>query len=278
MLNVSLASRPALAVAVIALLVGCGKPADTGTASPSAETAAPAAPAAAPETPAAAPAVAEAAAAVTESAAPPADTSGEQLKLASAAPATAQVWRYQEGQDFKVLTTAQGTASAPDKIEVAEAFWYGCSHCYQFDPMIDAYAAKLPSDVSFVRLPVMWNPTNQIHARIYYTALALGKLDPIHTAVFREIHLNKNMLAKEDEIQAFFVKNGVSEADFQKTFRSFAVEGQLKRARELTERYQVRSVPLMIVNGKYNTDAPGIKNYENMLEIVSELVERERTR
>ena len=266
----------ALAVAALTLLVACGgKPADS---SAPAESAAPAAaPAAQPAADATTPAVGDAAA-VTESAAPPADNTGEQLKLASAAPDSARVWRFQEGQDFKVLTAAQGTTSSPDKIEVAEAFWYGCSHCFQFDPVINDYAAKLPSDVSFVRLPVMWNPTNQIHARLYYTAQALGKLDEIHTAVFREIHVNKNMLATEAEIQAFVAKFGVSAADFQKTFRSFAVEGQLKRAREMTERYQVRGVPLMIVNGKYNTDAPGIKSYDNMLEIVSELVERERAR
>ena len=38
--------------------------------------------------------------------------------------------------------------------------------------------------------------------------------------------------------------------EFQKTFRSFAVESQLKRARDLTERYEVHSVPLLIVDGK----------------------------
>jgi thiol:disulfide interchange protein DsbA len=204
---------------------------------------------------------------------------GEQLKLATAAaPAAEPKWRFQEGQDFKVLTSAQGVTSSPDKIEVAEAFWYGCSHCYQFDPVIGDYAAKLPGDVAFVRVPVMWNPTNQIHARLYYTAQVLGKVEEMHAAIFREMHVNKNMLTSEDEIQKLFAQFGVSEADFRKTFRSFAVDGLLNRAKELTERYQVRSVPMLIVNGKYNTDAPGIKNYDNMLQVVDELIERERRR
>jgi thiol:disulfide interchange protein DsbA len=269
-----------LAAAALGLLAACGSASNDGATPAPAETPPPPA-AAAPQAPAPAaePAaqVATATAGVQESLAGDSADGGEQLKLASTAPAAGEPrWRYQEGQDFKVLTAAQGTTSSPDKIEVAEAFWYGCSHCFQFDPTINAYAAKLPADVRFVRLPVMWNPTNQIHARLYYTVLALGKGEEMHPAIFREIHINQNMLTKEEEIQDLFAKFGVSAADFQKTFRSFAVEGQLTRAKDLTERYQVRSVPMLIVNGKYNTDAPGIKNFDDMLAVVSELIERER--
>jgi thiol:disulfide interchange protein DsbA len=203
---------------------------------------------------------------------------GAEIRLASAAApaAAAPEWRFKEGQDFKVLGVGQGITGAPDKIEVAEAFWYGCSHCYQFDPLVNDWAGKLPDDVNFVRLPVMWNPTNQVHARLYYTAQALGKGEEMHAAVFREIHVNKNMLTTEEQIQEFFAKFGVSAADFQKTFRSFTVEGQLKRAKELTQRYEVRSVPMMIVNGKFNSDAPGVKTFDDMLAVVTELTERER--
>lgn len=281
--DVNTAFRHALAALVIGLVAACGGPSGSQEAAPAAAEPPPAAPA---EPAAPAPAAEPAAPAPAEAAAPAAASvqettadagGGEQLKLASAAGPEPQ-WRFQEGQDFKVLTAAQGITGTPDKIEVAEAFWYGCGHCYQFDPVINDYAAKLPSDVRFVRIPVMWNPTNQIHARLYYTAQALGKGEELHTAVFREIHVNQNMLTKEEDIQALFAKHGVSAQDFQKTFRSFAVEGQLKRAKDLTERYQVRSVPMLIVNGKYNTDAPGIKSYDNMLQVVSELIERERRR
>lgn len=200
---------------------------------------------------------------------------GEQIRLASAGD-PGMLARFREGQDFKVLTAAQGTTGAPDKIEVTEVFWYGCPHCYQFDPLVQDWAKKLPADVSFVRLPVMWNPTNQMHARLFYTAQALGKLDEMHAAIFREIHLNGKTLSTEEEIQSFFGKFGVNAGDFKKTFRSFAVEGQLKRAMDLTQRYQIRSVPVMVVNGKFSSDAPGIKSFEDMLAVVGDLVERER--
>ncbi|MCC7257581.1 MAG: thiol:disulfide interchange protein DsbA/DsbL [Gammaproteobacteria bacterium] len=286
--TVTLVDRPRqlLALACLTLLTACGGPASNGSTPDAAESAAPAPAPSAPQAPAepAQPAAAPAAAAtpeagVQESAEPAASDGGEQLKLASAAPPAGEPkWRFREGEHFTVLTAAQGTSSAPGKIEVAEAFWYGCPHCYEFDPKIMTWVAGLPGDVVFVRLPVMWNPTNQIHARIFYTAQALGKLEEIHTAVFREMHVEKNMVTDEAEIQALFERNGVSAADFQKTFRSFAVEGQLKRAKDLTARYQIRSVPQLIVNGKYAANGPGIHDYDEMLAVVSELIERERRR
>jgi thiol:disulfide interchange protein DsbA len=270
--------RHALVITAITVLVACGGQ-STDSATPAAgESAQPAAPAAAEPAPAPAEAVATATEAGVQESAPADSAGGEQLKLASAAPQGEPTWRYKEGEHFSVLTTAQGLAGTPGKIEVVEAFWYGCPHCYEFDPMLSEWARGLPGDVSFVRLPVMWNPTNQIHARLFYTAQALGKLEEMNTAVFRELHVEKKMLTDEGDIRKFFERFGVSEADFTKTFRSFAVEGQLKRARDLTERYQVRSVPLLIVNGKYTTSAPGIRNYDDMLSVATELIERERRR
>ena len=187
-------------------------------------------------------------------------------------------WRYDPSTHFTILTTAQGTSSSPDTIEVAEVFWYGCPHCFTFDPYLDRWQTELADDVSFVRIPVMWNPTNQVHARIFYTAEALGKLDEMHEAIFREIHLNQKTLTTEAEIRAFFERFGVSDADFQSTFRSFSVESKLKRAQNLTSRYQIRSVPLLVVNGKFVINGPDVKSFDDMIAVADELVERERLR
>lgn len=272
--------RRSLSVALLVVLAACGSPSGNSNATPQAAPATgsttdpgqnPAAQQAA--VPAATkPAAAAAAKEVQESTA---TGGGEQIRLASAGD-PGMLARFREGQDFKVLTAAQGTTGSPDKIEVAEVFWYGCPHCYQFDPILHDWTKKLPADVSFVKLPVMWNPVNQLHARLFYTAQALGKLEEMHAAIFREIHVNGKTLGTEDEIRSFFGKFGVSSEDFRKTFRSFAVEGQLKRAEDLTQRYQIRSVPVLVVNGKFSSDAPGIKSFQDMLGVVDYLIEREQ--
>jgi thiol:disulfide interchange protein DsbA len=193
-----------------------------------------------------------------------------------AAQEDAPQWQFSEGQHFTMLTTAQGTSSAPDVIEVAEVFWYGCPHCFNFDPYLKKWAPELPDDARFIRLPVMWNPTNQIHARIFYTAEALNKLDVIHDAIFKEMHVNRKQLTSEDDIREFFARFDVSEEEFNSTFRSFGVESKLKRAKNLTQRYRIQSVPLLVINGKYLTTGPGVKNFDDMLAVADELIERER--
>lgn len=186
-------------------------------------------------------------------------------------------WKYKEGEYFRRMTTSQGTSSAPDKIEVAEVFWYGCPHCYDFDPVLQEWKKTLAADVNFVRIPVIWNPTNQIHARIMYTAEALGKLDEAHTDIFKAIHLEGNMLTTEDELVQFFGRYGVSKTEFLDAYNSFGVSSSVKRAENLTRRYGIRSVPVIVINGKYVTDGPGVSNFDDMIGVTNELVERERT-
>ncbi|MBL8201206.1 MAG: thiol:disulfide interchange protein DsbA/DsbL [Chromatiales bacterium] len=278
--------RLLLLAAVLSIAAACGKAPAPEAAAPAAATAegtppaAIAAPTPAPEAATdAVPAAVVEESAGTETAAP-ADSGalGKDIVLAdNSSPAPARTdWQYQEGQHFNKLTSAQGTSSSPGKIEVAEVFWYGCSHCYNLEPVLSDWVKKLPADVSFVRIPVMWNPTNEIHGRIYYTAEALGKLDRINPAMFKAIHVENRPMTEEKDILAFFEQNGVSAADFNKTFRSFAVESQLKRAKDLTVKYKVRGVPLLVVDGKYTTDGPQIRSHQDLLAVTEELIQRER--
>lgn len=59
------------------------------------------------------------------------------------------------GKQYVELTSAVPVA-VPGKIEVVELFWYGCPHCYAFEPTINPWVEKLPSDVNFVRIPAMF--------------------------------------------------------------------------------------------------------------------------
>jgi thiol:disulfide interchange protein DsbA len=207
---------------------------------------------------------------------PGSNEAGDKIILTQAEPPAAPApQRFEAGTDYVKLTTAQGTSSPPDVVEVAEVFWYGCPHCFNFDPIVHNWEENLPDGINFIRLPVMWNPTNAIHARLFYTLEALGKLDDVHQAIFTEIHVNNNMLTNEAEIMAFVGKHGISTDDFRKTFRSFAVESKLKRAKNLTQRYRIQSVPLLVINGAYLTTGEGIKNFDDMLAVADELIARE---
>jgi thiol:disulfide interchange protein DsbA len=98
----------------------------------------------------------------------------------------------------------------------------------------------------------------------------------VHHAIFTEMHVNKKMLTSEAEIMNFIDRQGISTDDFRKTFRSFAVESKLNRAKNLTWRYQIQSVPLLVINGAYLTTGKGIKNFDDMLAVADELIAREQ--
>lgn len=184
--------------------------------------------------------------------------------------------RFELGRHYDRLSPTQPTSLGPDQIEVCEIFWYGCPHCYTFDPYLESWKEDLAGDVSFVRVPAVWNALLQLHARAYYTAEALGIVDEIHTPIFREIHVNGNALNSEQALQDFFGEYGVSPEDFAGAFNSFAVHTKLQRADELSRRYRVSSVPTVIVNGKYSASASSAGDYPTLMELIDELVDSER--
>jgi len=183
--------------------------------------------------------------------------------------------RFELGKHYNRLSPTQPTSSAPDKVEVTEVFWYGCPHCFAFDPFVRSWDAKKPDYVSFVRVPAVWNPLVRTHAQMFYTAEALGKGAEMHDALFKEIHDNQNLLDTPEKIQSFFGKYGVDAAAFKSTWESFAVHTKLQRADELSRRYKISSVPTIVVNGKYVTDGSMAGSYDDLFALVNELVASE---
>ena len=191
---------------------------------------------------------------------------------AEAEQAPARQTRFTQGEHYQRLTPTQPTSSSPDQIEVAEVFWYGCNHCYNFDPYVEDWVGKKPEGVNFVRIPAVWNPLVRLHARAFYTAEALGKGEEMHTPFFREIHVNGNALSSEAALRDFFSRFDVDGEAFKKAFDSFSVHTKLQRAETLARRYRVSSVPMVVVNGKYTTNATMTGGYDQLMEVIDELV------
>lgn len=202
----------------------------------------------------------------------PASTVQPSLRLGGPAHTAPTSSQFKEGTNYTKLVPAQPTSVAPGKVEVVEVFWYGCGHCFALDPAIEAWRAKgKPANVEFVRVPAMWNDATRMHARVFFTAELLGKLEQLHTPIFQEINVKGNTLNTVDKIAAFFRANGVSSDDFQKTFSSFAVENKLQRAELLNRRYRIDFVPQVVVNGTYKSDVGAAGGESQLLTLINEL-------
>jgi len=188
-----------------------------------------------------------------------------------------QIEKYVAGTHYVELRVPVNTKDA-SKIEVIEAFWYGCSHCFRFEPLITNWDAKNPEDVDFQRFPALWNGLMKIHAQVYYTAEALDAVDLLHEHVFNAINVEGNRLQNERQVGALFAKHGISEADFESAFNSFSVRTKVNQAEKRMQDYEIRSTPNMIVNGKYLvTTGENVRTQAEMLEVVDFLVEKERS-
>ena len=197
------------------------------------------------------------------------------VSLAACARDGAVPAKWQLGTHYAQLVAPQPTSAAKGKVEVLEVFWYGCGHCFSLDPALDSWHKKAPSYVEFTRIPAMWNDTTRMHARLFYTVELLGKLDQLHSLIFREIHVNGNQLNTVDKITSFLKQHGVSNDEFQKSFSSFAVESKLQKADLMNRRYRVDSVPLMLVNGKYATDVSSAGGEPSLFALLNELAAHE---
>src|SRR5262249_18863342 len=79
------------------------------------------------------------------------------------------------------------------------------------------------------------------------------------------------------KLLAFFGTFGVDAATFKSTYESAGVQTMVQRADELGRRYRVASVPTIVVNGKYITDAGLAGGNAQLFALIGELAASERS-
>ncbi len=180
-------------------------------------------------------------------------------------------------QEYLELNPPRPTAD-PTKIEVIEFFWYGCPHCFRFDPYLEEWLKNKPAEVVFKRQPVIFGPNWAPQARAYFTAEVLGVVDKIHKDFFTAMHVDKKPMASEEELAEFFAAHSVDRQAFKNAWQSFAVDMKMRQAETIGADYGITGVPALAVNGKYVITGQTAKTYARMIEVLQNLVERERQR
>jgi thiol:disulfide interchange protein DsbA len=182
---------------------------------------------------------------------------------------------YAEGIDYDTVVPPLSGATG-GKVKVVELFWYGCPHCFQFDPYLHDWLKNKPDYVEFERIPAIFNnPSWALHARAYYTADVMGVLDKIHEPLFDAMHVKKQRMNSKEALRDFFISRGIDGKAFDATFDSFAVNGLVRQAAQLTRQYNINGVPTMAVQGKYKVGGRMAGSYENMIRIVDYLAKKE---
>jgi len=161
-------------------------------------------------------------------------------------------------------------------IIIYEFFWYGCPHCYNLEPTMDRIEADLEKDTKVVKLPVALRDSWIPHAKLYYALKQMDKIDQVHNLIFEEIHLEDNRLNTEQQMIDFLGKHGIDTDKFMEKYNSFGTEARIKKASNLAKKYQIESVPTIIINGKFLTSGSYVSSYDELYSVVNLLVEREK--
>lgn len=180
------------------------------------------------------------------------------------------------GRDYALLDPAQPTDN-PAKIEVVEFFSYACPHCADLNPYIVKWAAKLPADVVFRRVPVGFNnPFYQLMARFYYTLEAIGEVKRLDAAVFTAIHEKGLKLIDDKSLMDWVTAQGVDAKTFSDAYSSFGVMSKIKRADQLAQASKIRGVPALVVDGRYLVVGQDIKSHADMLALTDKIIDKRR--
>ena len=177
-----------------------------------------------------------------------------------------------EGKDYLLLSKPAPSEAPAGQIEVVEFFWYSCPHCNEFEPQLEAWAAKAPKDVSLRRVPVSFRPDFEPQQRLYYVLEALGKVAALHKKVFYAIHVEKQTLNTADLVSAWAQKQGIDKAKFTELYNSFPVNMKTRKATQLQEAFMVDGVPALGVDGRYYTSGSWAGNMVRALTVTDNVL------
>lgn len=192
------------------------------------------------------------------------------LLLAFCLPFASLHAQYKEDQSYYEIYPSYPGAE-PGKIDVVEFFWYNCPHCYDFESHLDAWLKQKPDFVNFTKIPMIFNPTGRFHAETYYALELLG-LGNLHHAIFSEIHNRHHKLDNPDTMSAFLKTQGLDPDKFESTRKSFAVQTRVRNAEEMARRFEISSVPNMVVAGTWRSG--NVKSFEELIGLVDHLIDK----
>ncbi len=151
--------------------------------------------------------------------------------------------------------------SKVDKPIIMEFFSFGCPHCFNAEGQLNRWLKTKPQNVTFVKIPVSFGrPQWTLFARAYYIGKALKINEKIIPDFFALIHVKKQPPANISDLKQFFLSEGVSAEDFDKTVKSFYVENSIRQADQVARKFKVTGVPDFLINEKYRLVRSGIKS------------------
>jgi len=186
-----------------------------------------------------------------------------------------------KGSDYQRLSPPRPVATG-DRIEIIEFFYYGCPICYEFQPHLSRWLVQGPDYISIRRVPTLPSEGSEgldgwvRFARLYYTLEVLGQIGRLHWPIYDNFHFDGVQLNDEKVMVEWVSKNGIDRDKFLAIYRSPEIQAKLDEVRKLMVTYDIRSVPTMVIDGKYLSTARMAGGTRQLIQAVDGLVRQAR--
>lgn len=186
-------------------------------------------------------------------------------------PLSLQAADFKEGTHYQVI---KQTATATP--EVMEFFSFYCPHCFSFEPLMKQLETKLDKDVEIKKNHVnfLGQAMGPKLTQAYAAAELLEVEDTVASIIFDQIHTLRKAITSDEDIVAIFEKAGVSKSEATAALASFSATGNASQMKRNTETFNIRGVPTLIVNGKYQVVTSSVKSTDEFIELVDFLTNK----
>ena len=170
---------------------------------------------------------------------------------------SASAAQYEDGKQYTTLE--KPVAGAP---QVLEFFSFFCPHCYQFEEVLhisDNVKKKLPEGVKMTKYHVnfMGGDLGKDLTQAWAVAMALGVEDKVTVPLFEGVQKTQPIRSASD-IRDVFINAGIKGEEYDAAWNSFVVKSLVAQQEKAAADVQLRGVPAMFVNGKYQLNPQGM--------------------
>lgn len=179
------------------------------------------------------------------------------------------------GKDFTVYEKPKPTNATPDRVELVYFYWYGSPWAKEIDRDLRTWANTRPYGVKLIPAPAAFGSKHEIFgARIFFALELLGKEEEISPLLLEAVSQRRLNFDSIPAIVKWMDARGVPEKDFLKAMDDPRTKASTARVQDVMKIYGIKSVPTVVINGKYVVRAYDKVPPDRFLKIVKVLTQR----
>lgn len=152
---------------------------------------------------------------------------------------------------------------------VQEIFYYACHHCQKIEEPLQKWENKVESNTIVEKVPVVLSNTQKLAAKHYYSSQYLSVEKEFSKKYFER--LMQNEVISDELATEILLEMGEKKEKINEAFNSNWVAEKVQKAREVTLRVKINTVPTFLINNKFVVKRSSFMNDEKLFNYIERL-------